>query len=62
MRDCMFKNFKECYYLKEGEVNYVVCTACLLSRIEKTLFRSQKGKNDVSRERQGYSTRTERKD
>jgi len=38
MDKCVFKNFKKCYYQKGEEYNYIICTACLLSRIEKLLF------------------------
>jgi len=43
MSKCILKNFKECYRQEvSGEdpkdYNYLICTACLLSRIEKTLF------------------------
>jgi hypothetical protein len=54
MNDCKFRNFKECLHqpgIKETPNidNYVydmhICAACLLSRIEKALFKlTQKDK------------------
>jgi hypothetical protein len=66
MKPCRFKNFKECYYLAEPDSNGLgatnVCTACLLSRIEKLLFKvtQRKGRYDAE-DRRDNTERTEDK-
>lgn len=54
MTKCVLKNFKECYRQDvSGEdpksYNYTICTACLLSRMEKTMFNhlNPRSKKDV---------------
>ena len=40
-KDCCFRNFKVCYRPQpEDGYDYVLCAACLLSRIEKSIFKS----------------------
>lgn len=49
---CIFKNFRECFYQKSDDVkkyDYLICVACLLSRIEKFIFKNNKSKNGVSK-------------
>jgi len=48
-KECCFRNFKVCYrpQPKDG-YDYNLCAACLLSRIEKSIFKSSNKNADKS--------------